>query len=325
VLGGVVLGLVVAGVGVWLWIAANTVFDVEMGWLAVPIGAAVGAAVAVGAASRSRIAVPLLAIVITLLSSVLADNFFQRASLISGIETLQTQWADLKVEPIATVPPEGSSEDVAEGPGSASGTSTTVAPTSCPANSDLVPPAEIVKVLPLAAYDCMTPKILAVIYADVPDEIKPQLPPTLKADAEALLASEAEAAESEATSARDQAARAELDAARAQFQGTTYDIPAPVLACAPPPDLTQPTAMAGLGFPNGVPLVLPLGDLFSGPLARGDGQSYEAPSPACFAAENAKEHPLHAASWVLGAVLAGAVAFVMRRRPARAVLPPAAA
>jgi len=302
VFGGTIAGAIVGALGVLAWVLINNAVNVEMGWVAIPIGALIGLAVAVGASSTSRIGVPLLAVVITLLSSVAADNFLQRAHLVDGIAALQAQWEGLRIDIPQAPAPSPSTEG-----GSAADEPTTVPAATCPANVDLVPPPEIVKILPIEAYDCMSANILAVILNDVPAELVPKLPPQLKADAEALIAADAAAAK------QDQA-KSDLAKAKETFAGTEYDIPKPVLVCAPPPDFTQPTAQAGLGFPNGVPLILPLGDLFQKDLVRGDGQTYEPASPVCFARENAKEHPVQAASWGIGAILAGVMAFLRRRK-----------
>jgi len=325
VLGGVAFGVLAAAAGIAIWLLVASVADADiMGLLAIPIGAGIGLAVAYGAQSRSRVVVPLVAVVITILMGMVADNFNQRSELLSGIDDLQAQWSDLQVEPVALAGPDPAPDEAtATGPDGA--TPMTVAP-ECPEQADLIPPPEIVKVLPLEAYGCMPAETMAVIYPDIPTEILPQIPVQLREQAEAIIDADAAAAEAEAVAAeaenRTAQAQSDLEAARAAFTETDYDIPRPVLECAPPPDFTQPTAQAGLGFPNGVPIFLPLGDLFSEGLERGDGQTYEAPSPVCFGIENSKDHPIQAASWGIGAVLAGALAFRQRRRNGETIAEP---
>ena len=161
-----------------------------------------------------------------------------------------------------------------------------------------MPPKQILAVLPAAALLCMSAGDLATVWPDVPVAKRAELPKAARDAVEAVLAG---------------STKGQLAKSRAEYKSAAYAIPAAVIACAPPPDFTQSTAAAGLGFPNGVPLLLPRADLFNDDRVRGDGLTLDPPSPKCFVRENAKEHPLEPISWLLAAMVAFVIPFRSRQ------------
>lgn len=288
--GAVVAGLaaVIAGVAVWFLVRDVSIFS--PGWLAIVVGVLIGAAVVVGGGRRGVLPAVLVGI-LTVLAAVLSQNFVQRQQLEEGIDTLQEQWASLRQPPVG--------EAGAEPPADAG-----APPTTAPGGLDRpLPPPEIAAILPLEALLTIPPEGLAQIWQHVPADKQAQLPPETVAAVEAILAGGTPPAGSPTTPVPDSTATAEAAAAE-----TGFDIPKPVLECAPPPDFTQPDAAAGLGFPDGVPLILPLSDYYRTAPPRGDGQDVDPPSPVCFAVESAKDDPLEAMFWALGLVAAIVVA-----------------
>ncbi|MFN3258716.1 MAG: hypothetical protein ACE37B_23780 [Ilumatobacter sp.] len=286
--GAILAGVAVGSIGGAIWVLANYSLDVEMGWLAIPLGAAIGAAVGAGARFASGRWGIVVAVVVALLTMFGAQNFLQREQLFDGIEALDDQWGDLRV------PAEPEGDD----------------PTQMrPEGTFVIPPPAIVAVLPTPAFETMEDEVLAVVWEDVPadrlDEIRSAYPDKVAA-AEALIASgQVPDLEAAGDGATEEALT--LDEARDRYEASAdeFDIPKPVAECATPPDFTQPNAQAGLGFVDGVPLILPLADALNGDPVRGDGQEYESPSPLCFGIANAQDQPVETVSWIVGLVLAG--------------------
>jgi|GEM_PF-5805468 len=296
---GLAAGVVTAAVGGGLWFLANELNEPAAAVVAIGVGVAIGFAVAKGSRGRVSKLLVVAAALLTILANALGQNFAQRSQLLDGIEQLNRDWAGLHVDP----PPEterGKEVSAADAASAAedAGLSCDLIPKGV-----VVPPPEIVDVMPVGGFLCMQPKDIAVIWADIPAEVRAEFPEDVRGQVEAFIGSQTEEA---------------LAARRSEYEATSYDIPDPVVACAPQPDFTQPTAAAGLGFPDGVPLFLPSADLFSGERVRGDGLDLPPASPLCFMRENAKEHPLETASWL--AALGLSVAVPLRRRSAR---PPA--
>jgi hypothetical protein len=304
-----VVGLAVAAAGTWLWVAANYAADIDLGWLAVPIGLAIGAAVAVGSGRSTSRWAPVGGALVAVLAMFLSQNFLQREQLYDGIDALQAQWDDLQVASLD----EEVLEAADEGPDPDADPAELLA--MRPEGEMVIPPPAIVRALPAGAFAAMEAEVLAIVWEDVSPEILEQVraqDPDKVARAEEIRAS----GELDAATPGDAGGGAEraatgptLEEAQARYEASEdeFDIPAPVAECATPPDFTQPTAQAGMGFADGVPLILPLADLLNGTPERGDGQVYEAPSPFCFGLENAKDQPVQTASW---AVAIGAAAFV---------------
>lgn len=303
-LGSIGAGLVAAGLGIWIWVVANHRLEVEVGWLAIPVGLAIGVAVAWGSGRRRAAWVSVVGVVIGVLAMSLSSNFLQRELLYDGIATLQAQWGTLQVD----LPEEGTDEeDLAD---------------LRPEGEFVVPPPAIVRVLPAPAYEAMEAEVLAIVWDDVPPDVLAEvreLYPDKVARAEAIIASGELpdlAVDPDLTAETPTGPTLEEAKARYAASEDEYDIPPPVAECASPPDFTQPTAQAGLGFVDGVPLFLPLADLLIEEQPRGDGLEVETPSPACFAIENAKDQPVETASWALAIVAAGLVPWLLgRRRP----------
>ena len=284
VLRALALGAVAAVLGGFLWVAGHRAVDVEMGWLGLLVGLLVGAAVVVAARRRRGVVLVVVSLVLTLAASALSQNFLQRAMLLDGIDELEARWSDLQV------PLPGEGGDAADA-------------LPEPPEGAVIPPPEIVAVLPVGAYQNMPPETLAIIWDDVPADVMGQLDPAFVAEAEQLRAA-AEAGTGDAS----------IAAARAEFEQTDFDLPDPVAECAPPPDFTKPTAADGLGFADGVPLLLPASDYFSD-WERTDGQDYAAPSPACFARESIRSEPVQSLFWLLGFVAAAVIPSRTRLSP----------
>lgn len=281
-----------------VWFAVRHVWLFASGWLAVLVGAFIGGAV-VRAADRSGIWPALLAAALTVLAAILAQNFVQRDQLQDGIETLQADWANLKKSAGSATP------------------SAADAPLERP-----FPPPAIAPLLPVEALLTIPPNGLAQIWQYVKPETKAKLPTELVAQVEALVAG---GASPEGKSAMGDATTSSTKAATSAAVEANFNIPRPVLKCAPAPDFTQPTAAAGLGFPSGVPLILPLSDYYRTAPPRGDGVEAKPPSAVCFARESAKDDPLEAVFWLLGLAVAVAVAgspILRRRRPTKCLIGP---
>ncbi len=300
--GALVAGSIAAVVGVWAWVLANHRFDVELGWLAVPVGLGIGLAVAFGSGRLRSPWICLVGVGLGLVATSLASNFLQRELLYDGIDSLQGQWASLQVE----LPAAGTDEeDLAA---------------LRPEGDFIVPPPAIVRVLPAEGYETMEPEVLAIVWEDVPPATLTEvraLYPDKVAQAEEIIASgDLPDLAVDPTLEADGPEGPTLEEAKARYQASEdeYDIPRPVAECATPPDFTEPTAQAGLGFGDGVPLFLPLADLLIDEAERGDGQEYEAPSPACFAIENAKDQPVETASWLVAILAAGLLPWWLGRR-----------
>jgi hypothetical protein len=328
-------------------VLATVAWTITRGWgdvvaavVAVVSGIALGAVAVAASGWRHGWHLSALAVAGVIVAMVLSANFVQRSQLQDGIDTLQPRWEAMRAMADAASD-EPSDEAAATGDtdtdtGGATET-TTPAPTDTaigggggtmipddaalaedtlvggilvPAGS-VIPPPEIVAVMPTPAFDLMGPEVMAVVWPDIPDERKAELDPALVAEVTALIdaaeqAEGAEAASESGGSSGTSGGGLTLAEARAIYSESNYDIPEPVLQCAPPPDLTQPDAAAGLGFPDGVPLFLPLSDYYQ-TRVRGDGLAVAAPTPWCFASENAKAEPIEAASWVAAVLLAALI------------------
>ena len=271
------LALLAALAGALVWTLAYRIGQLAAALVAVAAGAAIGLAVRRG--GRTGVIAGTVAVILTIVAGAVGSNFAQRHELISGITRLQQDWAELAVS--ATAGP--SDEPLQDDPGCI---------------SHAVPPKQILAVLPAAALLCMSAADLATVWADVPQEKRAELPKAARDKVEAVLAGSTEE---------------QLAKSRADYESAAYAIPAAVIACAPPPDFTQSTAAAGLGFPNGVPLLLPRAELFDDNRARGDGLRPDPPTPSCFVRENAKENPLEPISWLLAAMVAFVIPFRARR------------
>ena len=276
VLRALALGGLAALIGGALWVAGHRAVDAEMGWLGLLVGLLVGVAVVLAARRRRGVSLVVVSVVLTLVAAGLAQNFLQRAMLQDGIDELQARWSELQV------PLPGEDGDAADA-------------VPEPPEGAVVPPPEIVAVLPLGAYQNISPEVLAIILDDVPPDVRSQLDPASVAEAERLRA------EADAGGGEDR-----ITAARAEFEQSDFDLPDPVAECAPPPDFTKPTAADGLGFDDGVPLLLPASDYF-GDWERTDGQDYAAPSAACFARESILSEPVQSLFWVLGVAAAAVI------------------
>jgi hypothetical protein len=278
ILVGLGLGVVAAVVGGIAWIFAYRIGQILAALAAVAVGVGIGAAVRRG--GRNGVLAGVVALVLTLAAGAVGSNFAQRHELIRGIARLQEDWAGLAVDAEGSTTADTSTgEPLQDDP-------------SCISHS--VPPKEILQVLPAAALLCMSAEDLATVWTDVSDEKRAELPESARRQVEAVLRGTPDE---------------QLAASRTAYDQAGYDIPDAVVACAPPPDFTQPTASAGLGFPDGVPLFLPSADLFDADRPRGDGLEFDPPTARCFARENAKEHPLEPISWLVAALAAFAIPF----------------
>ena len=303
-LGGLGLGLIAMVAGATGWVVANHRLEVEMGWLALVVGALIGVAVAIGSGRRRGVAVSLVGLLLGVSAMVVSSNFLQRELLYDGIDTLQGQWDTLQV----ALPDESTDEeDLAA---------------LRPDGEFIVPPPAIVRVLPALGYEAMEPEVLAIVFDDVPpatlEEVRALFPDTVARAEEIIASGELPDLGVDPDLAADTPTGPTLEEAKARYEASEdeYDIPRPVAECATAPDFTQPTAQAGLGFGDGVPIFLPLGDLLIEPGERGDGQEFAEPSPFCFAAENAKDQPVETISWLIAIVLAALLPWVLgRRRP----------